>query len=49
VKALAASHVDFLFAATLPTAAEARGIVLAAADCRIPYVLSFVVRRDGRY
>jgi homocysteine S-methyltransferase len=47
VKALAASHVDFLFAATLPTAAEARGIVLAAADCRIPYVLSFVVRRDG--
>ena len=47
VKALAASQVDFLFAATLPTAAEARGIALAAADCRIPYVLSFVVRRDG--
>ena len=47
VKAFAASQVDFLFAATLPTAAEARGIALAAAECRIPYVLSFVVRRGG--
>jgi homocysteine S-methyltransferase len=47
VKALAAAGVDFLFAATLPTAAEARGIARVMAECGAPYVLSFVVRRDG--
>jgi homocysteine S-methyltransferase len=47
VTALAAAGVDFLFAATLPSVAEALGIALAMAVRRIPYALSFVVRRDG--
>jgi len=48
LRALATAGVDFLFAATLPNAAEARGFAVAMAGCRIPYVLSFVVKRDGR-
>jgi S-methylmethionine-dependent homocysteine/selenocysteine methylase len=47
-RALAAPGVDFLLAATLPNAEEARGMAVAMADCEIPYVLSFVVKRDGQ-
>jgi homocysteine S-methyltransferase len=46
--ALAAAGVDFLFAATLPNVDEALGMAHAMADCRIPYVVSFVLQRDGR-
>jgi homocysteine S-methyltransferase len=46
-KALAAAGADFLLAATLPNAAEAQGIAMAMADSPTPYVLSFVLRRDG--
>ncbi len=45
-KALAAVGADFLLAATLPNVAEAQGIAMAMAKCRVPYVLSFVLGRD---
>jgi homocysteine S-methyltransferase len=47
-RALAVAGADFLLAATLPNAEEARGIAIAMADCQIPYALSFVLGRDGR-
>ncbi len=47
LEALAAAGVDFLYAATLPAVAEARGIARAMAAQGLPYVLSFVIRRDG--
>jgi homocysteine S-methyltransferase len=46
--ALATAGVDFLFAATLPSTDEALGMARAMAACRIPYVVSFVLQRDGR-
>lgn len=47
-RALAAGGVDFLLAATLPSAAEAQGMAMAMRDCPIPYLLSFVLGRDGK-
>jgi len=47
-RALAAGGVDFLLAATLPNVGEARGIAAAMAECGVPYVLSFVVKSNGR-
>ena len=47
VKALAASRVDFIKAATLPAVSEALGIARAIAQTGIPCVLSFVIRPDG--
>jgi homocysteine S-methyltransferase len=46
--ALAAAGVDFLFAATLPNVDEALGMAHSMARCGIPYVVSFVLQRDGR-
>lgn len=47
VAALAAAGPDFLFAATLPEAGEALGIAEAMAASGLPYILSFIVGRDG--
>ncbi|MEK6756904.1 MAG: homocysteine S-methyltransferase family protein [Bacteroidota bacterium] len=47
VRALVQAGVDFLLAATLPACSEALGIAQAIADQGVPYVLSFVLRRDG--
>jgi len=47
VEALAEAGVDCLYASTLPALSEAQGIATAMANTRVPYVLSFVVRRDG--
>jgi homocysteine S-methyltransferase len=47
VEALAEAHVDFLYAATLPALSEARGIAVAMAKQGLPYILSFVIRRNG--
>jgi homocysteine S-methyltransferase len=47
VEALAESGVDFLLAATLPALSEAQGIALAMEKQGIPYILSFVIRKDG--
>jgi homocysteine S-methyltransferase len=47
VAALAGAPVDFLYASTLPAFSEAQGIASVMAKTGVPYVLSFVIRRDG--
>jgi len=47
LEALAEGKVDFLYAATLPALSEAQGIALAMAKQGLPYILSFVIRKDG--
>jgi homocysteine S-methyltransferase len=44
---LAEAGVDFFKVQTLPNFAEARGIARALETTGLPYVLSFVIRRDG--
>ncbi|MBU2512256.1 homocysteine S-methyltransferase family protein [bacterium] len=44
---LAQAGVDFLIAATLPSVEEAKGIARAMAATAIPYIISFVISRDG--
>lgn len=44
---LAEAGVDFLLAPTIPTLPEATGIGLAMAKADVPYVISFVINRDG--
>ena len=45
---LAACDLDFLMAATLPSIDEALGIARALQATRLPYLVSFVINRDGR-
>ena len=45
---LARSGVDFLYAPTFPTVEEALGASMAMAATGLPYVVSFVLERDGR-
>jgi hypothetical protein len=40
--------VDFLLGATLPAAPEATGMALAMSETDLPYIVSFVINRDGR-
>ena len=47
-RALAAAGADFLLAATLPNVAEAQGMAMAMGECPVPYMLSFVLGRNGR-
>ncbi|CAA9443528.1 MAG: Homocysteine S-methyltransferase [uncultured Rubrobacteraceae bacterium] len=47
-EALARSGVDFLYAPTFPKVEEALGAAMAMGDTGLPYVLSFVLERDGR-
>jgi S-methylmethionine-dependent homocysteine/selenocysteine methylase len=47
IEKLVKSGVDFLMAATLPTLPEATGIARAMAETDIPYVISFVINREG--
>jgi homocysteine S-methyltransferase len=47
LEALAEGGVDLLYAATLPAFTEAKGIAEAMSKLGLPYVLSFVIRRDG--
>jgi len=44
---LAGAGVDFLIAQTLPNVEEARGIARAMEKTGIPYIISFVISRDG--
>lgn len=44
---LAEAEVDFLLAATLPAVPEATGIALAMEKTTIPYIISFVINRNG--
>lgn len=45
---LAQADVDFLFAVTLPNIHEAIGIAQAMQTTDIPYIISFVIGRDGK-
>ena len=47
IEKLAEPGVDFLLAATIPTLPEATGIALAMAQTGIPYMISFVINREG--
>jgi homocysteine S-methyltransferase len=47
IEALAEAGVDYLMALTLPAISEAHGIARAMAATGLPYILSFVIRRDG--
>lgn len=47
LEALAEGQVDFLYAATLPALSEAQGMAAAMAKQGLPYILSFVIRRNG--
>lgn len=44
---LAAADVDFLLAVTLPAVPEATGMALAMEKTTIPYIISFVINRNG--
>jgi homocysteine S-methyltransferase len=45
---LAKAGVDFLLGATLPTVSEATGIALSMMETKIPYIISFVISREGK-
>jgi homocysteine S-methyltransferase len=47
IEALSEAAPDYLIANTLPAVSEARGMADACAATGVPYLLSFVVRRDG--
>jgi homocysteine S-methyltransferase len=47
IAALAEAGIDFFKVQTLPSVAEARGIAKVLGTTGKPYVLSFVIRRDG--
>ena len=44
---LAAAQADFLMAVTLPAVDEALGMAMAMADTGLPYIISFVINRNG--
>ncbi len=48
VEALAAAAPDLIMAATLPSSIEARAMAMLLSQCGVPWILSFVVRQDGR-
>ena len=45
---LARAGVDFLLGATLPTISEATGIALSMMETTLPYIISFVINREGK-
>ncbi len=45
---LAEAGVDYLMAVTLPAIPEAAGIALAMAKTNIPFIISFVINREGK-
>lgn len=47
INQLALAQVDFLIAQTLPSIEEAAGIAKAMATTGVPYIISFVINRDG--
>ncbi len=47
VLALKKGGVDFLIAQTLPALPEATGIAEAMSECDIPYIISFIVDKNG--
>ena len=47
VSLFAEEKVDFLYAALMPNAEEAAGTALAIQKYKIPYIISFTIKRDG--
>lgn len=47
IQTLCDSGVDFLLAATLPSAGEATGIAMAMSTVDLPYLISFVINSSG--
>ncbi len=47
IEELAAAGVDYLIAETICSVSEAAGIARAMAKTGLPYIISFVIRRDG--
>lgn len=47
IEALAAAGVDFLHLSTSPSLLEALGVADAMSETRLPYMISFVIRRTG--
>jgi S-methylmethionine-dependent homocysteine/selenocysteine methylase len=45
---LSRADADFIMAVTLPALPEAMGIALAMAETGTPYIISFVINREGR-
>ncbi|MBW2605783.1 MAG: homocysteine S-methyltransferase family protein [Deltaproteobacteria bacterium] len=45
---LARAGVDFLMGATLPAISEATGIALSMMETKLPYIISFVINREGK-
>lgn len=48
VDEFAAQKVDFLFAGIMPAISESIGMAKAMAESGVPYIISFMVRKDGR-
>ncbi len=48
INALTAAGVDFLFASTMPEINEVKGMAKAMSETNLPYVISFVIRDDGK-
>jgi len=48
VDEFARQKVDFLFAGIMPAISEAIGMARAMAESGVPYIISFMVRKDGR-
>jgi S-methylmethionine-dependent homocysteine/selenocysteine methylase len=48
VRKFVQTNVDFLFAGIMPALSEALGMAQAMAESEIPYIISFMVRKDGR-
>lgn len=47
INQLAKAGVDFLLGATLPALSEATGMAMAMAETNMPYIISFVINREG--
>lgn len=47
IKLFADAKVDFIYAALIPTLAEAAGIALATEKYKVPYIISFTITKDG--
>jgi S-methylmethionine-dependent homocysteine/selenocysteine methylase len=48
VSQFAGRALDFLFAGIMPALSEAQGMAQAMAESELPYIISFMVRSDGR-
>jgi S-methylmethionine-dependent homocysteine/selenocysteine methylase len=48
IQQLVDGNVDFIIAATLPAVDEALGIAQAMEEIKLPYIISFVISRNGR-